>query len=69
MAYKKINIRIIHFIILKFKIFKIPIYILLPTLHAITIYYMVQFGCGDKNFGLFLLALILVAQCAFSLGI
>ena len=29
---------------------------------------MVRFGCGDKNFGLFWLTLVLIANCSFSLG-
>ncbi len=29
---------------------------------------MAQFGCGDKNYLLFLFVLILVAQSSFSLG-
>lgn len=51
-----------------FKILKLPIYIILPSIHATIAYFMVKFGCTGENYGYFLLILILVANCSFSLG-
>jgi hypothetical protein len=60
---------IISSLIIKFTInLKIPIYILLPTIFSTVIYFMVQYGDGNENFGMFCLILILVANSSFSLG-
>ena len=50
------------------KLFKIPIYIILPSLHAIIMFSMVKFGCDFNNFAYYTLALILSTNCAVSIG-
>ena len=47
---------------------KLPIFIILPTLHALIVYFMVGYGCNTENFLVFLFALVLVANAAYSLG-
>jgi len=42
--------------------------IILPAVNATVIYFMAQFGCGTRNFLLFLFVVVMVAQSSYSLG-
>ncbi|RNA12657.1 hypothetical protein BpHYR1_016987 [Brachionus plicatilis] len=46
----------------------LPVYLILPTIHATIIYYMVGFDCDKNSFSVFLLTDILISNAAFSLG-
>lgn len=47
---------------------ELPVYLVLPSIHAVIIYFMVGFGCDGKNFAVFLLTEILISNAAYSLG-
>jgi hypothetical protein len=42
--------------------------LLLPTIHAAILYYMIGFGCDGSNFLVFLLITVLVSNAAYSVG-
>ena len=47
---------------------EIPILIILPTIHAVIIYYMIGFGCDLANFAFFLIILVLISNAGYSIG-
>ncbi|CAF1108091.1 unnamed protein product, partial [Brachionus calyciflorus] len=49
-------------------IIELPVYIILPSIHAIILYYMFGFDCEKNSFFVFILADILISNAAFSLG-
>nr|QNH67907.1 ATP-binding cassette transporter subfamily G-like protein 8 [Brachionus rotundiformis] len=47
---------------------ELPVYLILPSIHATIIYYMAGFNCDKNSFSVFLLTDILISNAAFSLG-
>nr|APD26558.1 ATP-binding cassette transporter subfamily G-like8 protein [Brachionus koreanus] len=47
---------------------ELPVYLILPAIHATVIYYMVGFNCDKNSFSVFLLTDILISNAAYSLG-
>ncbi|CAF0771945.1 unnamed protein product, partial [Brachionus calyciflorus] len=49
-------------------IVELPVYIILPAIHAVILYYMFGFDCDKNSFAVFLFTDILISNAAFSLG-